>query len=125
MKLLLDMNLPPRLAELLQFAGFDAQHWSLVGNCSASDSEILSFAAQDGAAVVTHDLDFSAILAATGANSPSVVQIRTDDLRAEILLRPLVSTLNNLRQEIGQGAVVSLDVRGARARLLPLRRRNS
>jgi len=41
--------------------------------------------AANGFVLLTHDLDFGAILASSGANIPSVIQIRTEDLRPEVL----------------------------------------
>jgi|APThiThiocy_cv2_1041547.scaffolds.fasta_scaffold24065_3 predicted nuclease of predicted toxin-antitoxin system len=67
------MNLSPRLATLLREAGFVATHWSEIGAADATDLEIMAYAHEF--VVLTHDLDFSAILAATNAESPSVVQI--------------------------------------------------
>jgi predicted nuclease of predicted toxin-antitoxin system len=80
MKLLVDMNLSPRWIGLLQDAGWEAVHWSAVGKVSAPDSEVMAYAAQHDYVVLTLDLDFSAILAATHGNKPSVVQIRTEDV---------------------------------------------
>jgi predicted nuclease of predicted toxin-antitoxin system len=65
MKLLLDMNLAPRWVPYLKAAGFETHHWSMVGRADASDEEIMAYAARLGLIVLTHDLDFSAILAAT------------------------------------------------------------
>lgn len=75
MKLLLDMNLSPRWIALLKDNGFEVLHWSTVGQATAPDAEIMAWAATNGYVVVTHDLDFSAILAATQGQAPSVVQI--------------------------------------------------
>jgi predicted nuclease of predicted toxin-antitoxin system len=46
----------------------------------AADIEIMAYAAKHDYVVLTHDLDFSAILAATQGTKPSVVQIRSDNL---------------------------------------------
>ncbi len=40
----------------------------------------MAFARTQGYVVLTHDLDFSAILAATHGDEPSVVQIRAEDV---------------------------------------------
>jgi len=40
----------------------------------------MAYASVNGYVVLTHDLDFSAILAATQGEKPSVVQIRADDV---------------------------------------------
>ncbi|MEF8794358.1 MAG: DUF5615 family PIN-like protein [Thiohalorhabdus sp.] len=65
MKLLLDMNLSPRWTAVLSDAGFETVHWSTIGPNDAPDTQIMAFAQANGHVVVTHDLDFSAILAAT------------------------------------------------------------
>ena len=74
MKLIVDMNLSPRWVELLNKARFDAAHWSTLGPTNATDVQIMSFAREHDYVVLTHDLDFSAILAATHEMKPSVVQ---------------------------------------------------
>jgi predicted nuclease of predicted toxin-antitoxin system len=69
-KFLLDMNLSPRWVSFLAIHGFEAIHWSTVGEPAAADSEILDFAAADGWIVCTHDLDFGMLLAALRTNVP-------------------------------------------------------
>jgi predicted nuclease of predicted toxin-antitoxin system len=69
MKLLLDMNLSPRWLRVLADAGFEAVHWSACGKGGAADTEIMGFAKANDYVVLTYDLDFSAILAATGGTS--------------------------------------------------------
>lgn len=44
---------------------------------SATDEEIMRWARENGYVVFTHDLNFGVILAATRAQSPSVIQVRT------------------------------------------------
>ena len=68
MKILIDMNLPPRWAKVFAGAGWEALHWSQVGAPTASDREIMAWARENGYIVFTHDLDFSALLAATQGN---------------------------------------------------------
>ena len=71
MKLLIDMNLSPRWVGVLMEAGFDAVHWSTLGRSNALDTEIMDFAKANGYVVLTHDLDFGAILAATHGEKPA------------------------------------------------------
>ena len=70
--------------------------------------------------VFTHDLDFSALLALTGARGPSVVQVRTQailpDSSGEVLLRVIAQYAG----ELERGAIVTVDLRRARVRLLPI-----
>ena len=69
MKLLVDMNLSPGWVSYLAEAGFEAVHWSEIGSGSAPDTELTHWAAKHGYVVLTADLDFGAILAATQSRS--------------------------------------------------------
>lgn len=120
MKLLLDMNVSPRLVTLLENQSFAATHWSAIGAPDAEDKEIFCWAKDNSYVVVTFDLDFGAILAATGLNSPSVIQIRCLDNHPDALCVSLVSALKQFEQELSSGAMIVLDEFKARARLLPL-----
>ena len=66
MRILIDMNLSPRWTAVLNGSGFEAAHWSSLGAATAPDIEIMAFARAGGYVILTHDLDFGAILAATG-----------------------------------------------------------
>ena len=66
MKLRVDMNLSPRWVEALGEGDIEAVHWSTIGAHDALDSVIMAYAKEHGYIVLTHDLDFSSILAATG-----------------------------------------------------------
>ncbi len=121
MKLLLDMNLSPRWVDFLRPEGFEAVHWSSVGAANAADATIMAYARANDCTVLTHDLDFSAILAATGGEKPSVVQIRSEDVSPEAIGAAVVSALRQLRGDLGQGALVTVDPRRTRLRVLPLR----
>lgn len=68
MKIVIDMNLSPQWIDVLMKDGHESVHWSEIGSPSASDREILLWAQSNNFVVFTHDLDFSAILAATSAN---------------------------------------------------------
>jgi predicted nuclease of predicted toxin-antitoxin system len=80
MKILLDMNLSPSWVRFLAQEGFEAVHWSSVGASTASDAEIMQWARNQAHIVFTHDMDFSALLAATGAAGPSVSQVRAQNI---------------------------------------------
>jgi predicted nuclease of predicted toxin-antitoxin system len=72
--------------------------------------------------VITHDLDFSAILAATRGDKPSVVQIRADDLSPERIGRRVIAAPAQARPELERGALLAIDVDRTRLRMLPLAR---
>ena len=120
MKLLIDMNLSPRWVETLRRAGHEAAHWSTVGASTAPDRQIMQFARDNDLVVVTHDLDFGDILAATGGAKPSVVQIRASDLAVERIGAQVIGALALCAEELAAGALVTIDVSRTRIRLLPL-----
>lgn len=60
-------------------------HWSEAGDQRATEQELMAWAEENGRVVFTHDLDFSAILAATGAEGPSVIQARTQNVLPQYL----------------------------------------
>jgi len=80
MKLVIDMNLSPLWVDFIVQHGIEATHWAVIGDARAADRTILAWARDKQYVVFTHDLDFGTILAATNAESPSVLQIRTQDV---------------------------------------------
>jgi predicted nuclease of predicted toxin-antitoxin system len=120
MKLLIDMNLSPRWVKTLAEAEIEASHWSSLGPVNASDADIMSFARTHGYVVLTHDLDFSAILAATQDAKPSVVQIRAADVRPETAGPVLIEALRQMAAQLEEGALLTVDPARARMRVLPL-----
>ena len=78
------------------------------------------FIKSNGYVVFTHDLDFGTILAATRADCPSVIQIRTQDVTPEHLGPLVVSALHQFEKHLEHGAIVTIDQKKLRARILPL-----
>ena len=123
MKLLVDMNLSPRWIGVLVDAGIEAAHWSTLGASSAPDSEIMAYAKAHDYVVLTHDLDFGAILAATHGEKPSVVQIRAEDVSPDVIGVQIVAALRQMASELEEGALLTVDPNRTRLRVLPLRPR--
>ena len=123
MKLLVDMNLSPRWVGLLVDAGIGAAHWSTLGASNAPDSEIMAYAKTNDFIVLTHDLDFGAILAATRGNKPSVVQIRAEDVSPQAIGRHIIAALRQMTTELDQGALLTVDTSRSRLRVLPFQSR--
>jgi predicted nuclease of predicted toxin-antitoxin system len=123
MKLVVDMNLSPRWVNLLTEAGIEATHWSTLGAANAPDVEIMAFAKAKGYVVLTHDLDFGEILAATQGDKPSVVQIRSEDVSPDVIGRSVIDALRQMTAELDEGALLTIDPNRTRLRLLPLQPR--
>src|SRR5260370_5373001 len=104
MKLLIDMNLSPRWIPLLRDAGWEAVHWSDVGKAEAGDAEIMAYAAAHDYVVVTHDLDFGAILAVTHGKKPSVAQIRSGDVSPKVIGRQTLAAPRHVPSGVAAGA---------------------
>jgi predicted nuclease of predicted toxin-antitoxin system len=123
MKLLIDMNLSPDWIDVLKQAGHQPEHWSTVGDPGATDKAIFDWARVHGYVVFTHDLDFGALLAATRALGPSVVQVRAQDILPNALGPRLVNVLRQFQAELEHGALITVDDAKSRVRILPISRR--
>jgi predicted nuclease of predicted toxin-antitoxin system len=122
MRILVDMNLSPRWIGTLTGAGIGAAHWSTVGPHDAADQEIMAHALTHDFVVLTHDLDFSAILAATQGKKPSVVQLRADDTSPDVIGGAVLAALRQMDAELRDGALLTIEPGRTRLRVLPLRR---
>lgn len=120
MKILIDMNLSPEWADVLMAEGMEAVHWVNVGSTGAPDREIMAWAKSGGYVVLTHDLDFGAILAATGADSPSVIQLRIQDIAPAAAKHLVLDVITRFAEDIKQGALISVDEDRSRIRILPI-----
>ena len=120
MKILIDMNLTPQWVAVLEAHGWQAVHWSAVGNPRASDRTIMEWAQENGYIVFTHDLDFGALLTATRTTGPSVIQVRTQDVTPSGLEDTLVEVLQSYRPVLESGALVVVEESRSRVRILPL-----
>jgi predicted nuclease of predicted toxin-antitoxin system len=56
MRILIDMNLPPRWVDFFADHGLNAIHWSTIGPLNAPDSEVLEWVREHNHVVFTHDL---------------------------------------------------------------------
>ena len=119
MKILIDMNLSPDWTKIFESQGWQALHWSKVGDPRAPDIFIMEWARNNGYVVFTHDLDFGIILATTGINGPSVIQVRTEDVMPQTLGNRLVQIIKQYESMFKSGALITVDERKSRVRVLP------
>ena len=123
MRLLLDENLSPRLADLLRPARHDVVHVRDLGLTSASDERVMAVAANDRRVLVSADTDFGTLLARTGAAAPSVILLRrASGRRASEQAVLLTDNLPAVEEELNVGAVVVLGEQAIRIRRLPIGR---
>jgi predicted nuclease of predicted toxin-antitoxin system len=122
MKILIDMNLPPRWVDFFASHGIDATHWSVEGDMRAPDREVLEWAREKNYIVFTHDLDFSVLLSMTHETGPSVIQVRTQDVTPEAVGSLMMAALYEHREVLERGAVLSIQRQTSRVRVLPIKK---
>ena len=120
MKLLVDMNLSPKFANLLVSDYISSTHWNTVGVPTAKDYEIVDYAIQNDCVIVTCDLDFSAILSVTHGRKPSIVQVRTRYMPLHDLADVVLKSISQNIDALNTGAILTIDAKKSRSRLLPL-----
>lgn len=123
MRFLLDQGLSPRFGDLLAAADHDTVHARDLGLSTAPDPVILQSALDDARVLVTLDTDFGTLLAHSGAAIPSVVLFR-----GEVTRRPegqaalLLANLDQLADDLTEGAIVVIGDNRIRVRSLPIDR---
>jgi len=122
MKFLVDMNLAPRWCEEFMSRGHEAIHWSDVGQHDAPDDELMDWARGNKHVIITHDLDFGALLALTHLAGPSVIQIRTIEPLPEVVGTKLFQAIDQHLAALERGALLTIDAARARVRVLPIGR---
>ena len=122
MKIVIDMNLSPEWVSVFEAAGYEAVHWSSVGDIKAKDTVIMAWAVNNGYMVFTHDLDFGTLLAISKADTPSVIQVRTQDVLPGKLGNIVLNALKQFQSELETGALVTVNEAKAKARILPIKR---
>lgn len=116
------MNLSPEWIPVFSRHGHEALHWSEVGDARAQDVEIMAWASQNQFVVFTNDLDFGSILASSQARTPSVLQVRAQDVSPVHLEGIVMAALSQYAEILTQGAIVVVDEARLRSRILPIRR---
>ena len=120
MRFLVDENMSRKWVRELIAHGHEADHWLDIGKRAAPDAAILLRARSLKAVVLTCDLDFGDILAATGSKTPSVLQLRSGRMRPESLMPRVLSAIAQNRRLLEEGALLTIDLKKSRARALPL-----
>ena len=116
------MNLSPLWVGFLTGHGLDVVHWSNVGDAKAPDTALMDWARMNGHLVLTHDLDFSALIALAGLRGPSVVHVRSHGILPAQIGDTVVEVLRTHQESLTAGAIITIDDAASRVRILPVRR---
>lgn len=120
MRWLLDQGLPRSAATFLWETGEDALHVGDLGMADASDDRILDHARRDGRIVVTLDADFHSLLAVGGAARPSVIRLREEGMKGQVLAKLILDISRQFKSELMQGCAMSYQNGKIRLRKLPI-----
>ncbi len=120
MKFLAGMGISPKTVGFLQALGHDAVHLVDEGLARLPDREIVAKARQAGRILLVHDLGFGELVAASEAESPSVITFRLRNMHPERVNGALQRPLPQHGDALERGAMISVTEGQVRVRALPL-----
>lgn len=120
MKFIADMGISPKTVSFLSDLGHQAVHLHEQGLDRMTDTEILEKARREDSILLTHDLDFGDLLAASGAPLPSVIIFRLRNMRPERVNRHLRHVIAGYSEEFAHGVIIVISEAVVRIRRLPL-----
>lgn len=113
MRLLIDAQLPPRLARRLRDLGHEAVHVGEIGLATAADELVWDAAVERKAVLVTKDHDF-AVARAVSADGPVIVWIRLGNTTNDVLIARVAASLDAIEAAIGRAETI-VELVGARS----------
>lgn len=119
MRFLVDINCSLTVAAWLRSQGYDAVHLRERGLHSLSDEAVFSRAMEERRIVLTFDLDFGDIVAASGYAPVGVILFRLHDMTPEHVIERLRTVIQTAREALN-GAVVLVQETRLRIRRLPI-----
>lgn len=121
MRFLADMGVSQTLIQTLRSSGYDAIHLREGGLQRLPDSQILAKAKQENRIVLTFDLDFADLLAASRQNLPSVIIFRLQNAKPASVRPKLMKVLNECQEMLETGAIITVENARYRVRQLPIK----
>ena len=114
------MGVSPRTVEFLVGLGYGAVHLNALGLGRMKDADIVLKAREENRIILTSDLDFGQLMAASGARLPSVIIFRLPKMSPDIVNPRLRRVISDFRDALESGAIISVSERAARIRWLPI-----
>lgn len=118
--LLADMNISPKTVKVLQEMGWNILRVSEFLPAYASDQEVMELARQENRVVITQDLDFSALLALSGYDRPSLITLRMSISDPDTVAERLLEVLPRTEDVLLEGCVIIIHDATIRIRRLPI-----
>ena len=120
MRFLADMGVSQQVVEWLRTNGHEAVHLRDEGLQRLPNGEIFQKAGHEQRIVLTFDLDFGEVLAASGGQIVSVILFRLRNTRTSFMIQRLDDVLNHSSADLSQGAIVIVEDGRYRVRSLPI-----
>lgn len=121
MRFLADMGISISTVNALREAGYEVLHLREEGLHRLPDSDILEKARREQRIVLTCDLDFGDLLAASSASLPSVILFRLRNYTPTYLNPRLFRVIEECQDALLSGAIVIVQDTRYRVRRLPIR----
>lgn len=106
MRFLANMNISPKTVEVLIKKGWDIIRVSEVLPVNTTDCEILNYARNEHRVLVTQDLDFSALVALSGFEKPSLITLRLSSSDPESVTQRLLGLIPQFKEILRQGYAI-------------------
>jgi predicted nuclease of predicted toxin-antitoxin system len=120
LRFLADMGVSQFTVDWLRQQGHEAVHLREQGLHRMQDPDILKKARTEDRTLLTMDLDFGYLLAASGGHLPSVILFRLSDQRSQNVNARLADVLAQCEPDLQAGAIVSVSDGAIRVRRLPI-----
>ena len=120
MKFLADMGISLLSVEWLRERKHDVVHVRELGMKTSPDCLILERAKSENRIVLTCDLDFGTLMAASKGVSPSVIIFRLDNATSDYVNIRLNEVLSTASEHLVNGSIISVEQTRYRVRKLPV-----
>jgi predicted nuclease of predicted toxin-antitoxin system len=120
MRLLADMGVSMRVVEWLRTSGHEVVHLRDEGLQRLANGDIFQKAYAEGRVVITFDLDFGEIVAASAGQIVSVILLRLHNTHNDHVIQRLETVLNQSSGDLQSGAIIVVEEGRHRVRKLPV-----
>ena len=120
MLFLADMGISPNTVKWLRENNHDAIHLMDENLYRAPDPFILEKARKENRVIITSDLDFGQLMAASGNKFPSVIILRLNLGNSKNQIHKISNVINEAGLSLLNGAVISVTDSSFRIRLTPI-----
>jgi predicted nuclease of predicted toxin-antitoxin system len=121
LRFIAELHISPITVDFLRAEGWDVEWVWKELSPFASDAEILEHARREDRAVLTQDLDFSALLALSGQDRPSLLTLRLSDADPEVVARKIIGARHEVEPRLAEGYAITIEEQAIRFRKLPIR----